>query len=223
MQAIEVDGEYDSHVHASLFVSAAEEIRHLLHQFAAGILKDSSARIEAELVQCLKAPFPEEQVANVPSELTSGLQVLTAEQGSGTLNLEQTSALAGMEYASSAIDLVAIDVLDERPEEASREPQNEAALSTESIEATVSPTVDPEVELPLVEPDAMPLAGIATVSAMTAASVVAVMAAPATAPTVATLSEAPVLAVRGRQFDQDELDDEIDAVDALDADLFEIF
>jgi chemosensory pili system protein ChpA (sensor histidine kinase/response regulator) len=63
MQRLEEDGEYDPHTHSALFISAAEDIRRLLHQFAAGILKDGSADIESALLQCMRAPFPVETSA----------------------------------------------------------------------------------------------------------------------------------------------------------------
>jgi chemosensory pili system protein ChpA (sensor histidine kinase/response regulator) len=97
MQGIEEDGEYDPHVHASLFVNAAEEIRHLLHQFAAGILKDSSPKLEADLLHCMQAPFP---VASA---------TLTDETASGEIILESNESVALVESASNATEFIAGD------------------------------------------------------------------------------------------------------------------
>ncbi len=115
MQRIEDDGDYNPHLHSQLFVSAADEIRHLLHQFAAGILKDSSPQIEAELVRCMQAPFPVESNA------------LTADDALNELFLDQNQPLASVEPAQSATDLIATDVpLDDLPIDLSFE----AALET---------------------------------------------------------------------------------------------
>ncbi|MFM7330959.1 MAG: response regulator [Brachymonas sp.] len=211
MQTIEQDGEYDPHVHASLFVGAAEEIRHLLHQFAAGILKDSSAKVEADLLYCLQAPYPVSEPASEPIRA----EVLTVEESAGSLDFEKDAAFAGIEPASNAIEIVAIP-----------EPENLPAVESTALAEPVQSWVTPEIAEPMVGAQE-PVPVVQAVSPV--APVVAAIASVAAAATVlpvasaAGLTEAPVLAVRSRQVAQDELDDEIDAVDALDPDLFEIF
>jgi chemosensory pili system protein ChpA (sensor histidine kinase/response regulator) len=210
MQRIEEDGDYDPHVHASLFVSAAEDIRHLLHQFAAGILKNSSPQIEADLLHCMQAPFP----AAEPT--------VTDVEASSTLILEENQPVAGIDSAQSATDSIAFDL------------PSTFSVDTEAIpEPTPSAAPAPSWASPeILASAALASAALAAEPARQAPTEVFTEPAPepvviATAPAVlaqpASLTEAPVLAVRSRQIGQDEIDDEIDAVDALDPDLFEIF
>jgi chemosensory pili system protein ChpA (sensor histidine kinase/response regulator) len=221
MQRIEEDGDYDPHAHNSLFVSAAEEIRHLLHQFAAGILKDSSPQIEADLAHCMQAPFP---------SALSALSTLTDDAPVSTIDLEEKQLVAGTKSAQSAPDSIAFDL----PSAFSSEPETPAtpapapswaspeilapaAMATAAVAATTAFTSEPEPAAPpevLAVEEAVKELPPEPVS--TPAPEIAVQS-------LASLTEAPVLAVRSRQIAQDEIDDEIDAVDALDPDLFEIF
>ncbi len=218
MQRIEEDGDYDPHSHASLFVNAAEEIRHLLHQFAAGILKDGSPQIEAELARCMQAPFPAEETTVTESDAFS------------ELFFEASDAPALIEPAQSAPELIAVT-----------EPTEAAPSATTS---PIPPVPPAEPITSWATPQVLSL-GAAAVVASSAAIVLKTESPPATSaaaeiksapevvaikeavntplPAAASLKEAPVLAVRSRQIAQDEIDDEIDAVDALDPDLFEIF
>jgi chemosensory pili system protein ChpA (sensor histidine kinase/response regulator) len=229
MQRIEEDGDYDPHVHASLFVNAAEDIRHLLHQFAAGILKDSSPKIEAELAHCMQAPFP---------SALSALGTLTDDSAASTVDLEEEKPAISNESAPYATDAIAFDlpsafsVESEAPSPAApsvAEPQAKeetadilmpAALATAATAALAAKTVyavEPElVPEPVKTPE---VAAIETA----AAELPVEPASAAPLQSLASLTEAPVLAVRSRQIGQDEIDDEIDAEDALDPDLFEIF
>ncbi len=226
MQRIEEDGAYDSHVHASLFVNTAEDIRHLLHQFAAGILKDSPAEVEVQLARCMEAPFAAEEVAEGTT--------ITMQDGSDFINLNENEPLAPVESRYSAIDSVAnVGYSDAAPEVSALEQtvQFEATLEVPGDTTRVvtsSPTPEPQLMAPssvLTQATAMPAGLAATALGLGAASLVAAStAAPVlAAASLASLTEAPVLAVRSRQVGQDEIDDEIDAVDAIDPDLFEIF
>lgn len=208
MQRIEADGEDDPHNQASLFVRAAEEIRHLLHQFAAGILKDCSPRIEADLLSCLQAQVPSSESTGTDQE------ALTAAV------LQENRAVALDIPAQSAPDLIAFDLphrFSGDPEDALiAVPPSEAARpeiiapATVALAAVAASAVFAAEPAPVVSPEPMP-----------------VFSPPTLTPSVVTsnvgLTQAPVLAVRSRQMGRDELDDEIDAVDALDQDLFEIF
>ncbi len=217
MQRIEEDGDYDSHLHASVFTNAAEEIRHLLHQFAAGILKSSSPQIEADLGYCMQAPFQ----ATVQS-------VLTAESVHGKLDLDEKQPLARMDAEQDAPESIAFDLSDfpghssEEPV-AVHQPQPAAEPMVTIITTDVTAAPASSIELKAIEAIRIeePITQIVpTLEVAPLAAVAALMAAPVVA---ATLTEAPLLAVRSRQIGQDEIDDEIDAVDALDPDLFEIF
>jgi chemosensory pili system protein ChpA (sensor histidine kinase/response regulator) len=210
MQRIEEDGEYDPHAHASLFVNAAEEVRHLLHQFAAGILKDSSAQIEADLQHSLQAPFVVSQVAD--------LNVVTADSSSGFINLDDDLPAMPIEVTPSAIDHVASSV-------AAADPAPPVAVQSWATPEIVSP-VPQASAVPLDAEIAAPEPEVAATVVQQEAVIVPVVAPVAVSSFVAAaavLTVAPVLAVRSRQVGQDEIDDEIDVQDALDPDLFEIF
>ncbi|MBS7808054.1 response regulator [Variovorax sp. PCZ-1] len=231
MQRIEEDGDYDPHVHATLFVSAAEEVRHLLHQFAAGILKDSSPKIEADLAHCMQAPF-------TPS--ASALATLTDDSSASTIDLDEKQPIAGTESAQSAPDSIAFDLpsafstLAETPATAA-EPAPAPSWATPEIiaPAAIATAAVAATAAFAAEPAAAPAEVLAVEEAVKALPpepapepTIKPVAAPApvtSVQTAASLTEAPVLAVRSRQIGQDEIDDEIDAVDALDPDLFEIF
>ncbi len=241
MQRIEEDGDYDPHLHASLFVNAAEEIRHLLHQFAAGILKDSSPKVEADLAYCIQAPFP---VAD---------NTLTDEEAISALFLDQNEPVPGINTDELAIKEIASDLSTDHPSGLLLDAQPPLAtvmaskLESKSDVEPVASWANAEVfsapqTASVTEPDAKPsvieampqstaVEAVKAVPAQMAAEpvvlapVVAVAAAAISAAPVlaASLSAAPVLAVRSRQIGQDEIDDEIDVQDALDPDLFEIF
>jgi chemosensory pili system protein ChpA (sensor histidine kinase/response regulator) len=196
MQTIEQDDEYDPHVHASVLVGAAEEIRHLLHQFAAGILKDSSSKVEADLLYCQQAPYPERESASEPV----ASNVLTVDEPSDIIDFETDMPSAGIKSAPNAIEIIA----------------NSAPEILPVVEplSLAEPVLEP---VPVVE-TVLPVAPVVAAVASVAAAAALMPVAPAVG-----LTQAPVLAVRSRQVGQDEIDDEIDAVDALDPDLFEIF
>ncbi len=76
------DGSYSAHSYAADFVGGAEEIRRLLHQFAAGLLREPLAGVEEALERCLHAP---EQ----PTEYHS-ITAMSAD--SGFVNLDDDAA-----------------------------------------------------------------------------------------------------------------------------------
>ncbi|TAG28246.1 MAG: response regulator [Burkholderiales bacterium] len=213
MQRIEEDGEYDSHMHSKLFLDAAEDVRHLLHQFAAGILKGSSPQIEAELARCMQAPFA-----------TAG-GTLTDLDATSEVFIQAEQANVQAEPAPSAPEKVALDAPVAEPV-VIRKPE----LIPEPVVTIVTTEVvkareEPQKEV-VAEPvkEAQPGEAAKAVSPIASVEPVAAVAALMAAPVVAaSLTEAPLLAVKNRQIGQDEIDDEIDAVDAIDPDLFEIF
>ena len=203
MQRIEDDGEYDPHTHGDLFVSAAENIRHLLHQFAAGILKDSSAQIEADLAHCMQAPFPAAE------------NVVTSEDALDELFFDIEAPAPAKESEVIAIESVAPSVSENVLSEA-------VMLSDEPLFDLSTATVADELTPSLIEP--APISQAVEIAATPVAATVATLVAlPVAASAGPSLTDAPVLAVRSRQLDQDQIDDEIDVTDALDPDLFEIF
>jgi chemosensory pili system protein ChpA (sensor histidine kinase/response regulator) len=234
MQRIEDDNDYDSHAHASLFVGAAEEIRHLLHQFAAGILKDSSPQIEAELANCMHAPF------SMAAELT-----VTTTDTSSTISLDEKQAAEPAKSAAGITDSISFGLPSTPSSEAEPSPApgenwvsteilktsviGATAFATATVLASEPPTTLSEQPITTLseQPMALQAATVqttATASAGEASQTPASLpVAPAVALAAASLTQAPVLAVRSRQAGRDEIADEIDVQDALDPDLFEIF
>jgi chemosensory pili system protein ChpA (sensor histidine kinase/response regulator) len=230
MQRIEEDGAYDSHVHASLFVETAEAIRHLLHQFAAGILKDSPAELEAQLARCMEAPFAPEAAQESTTITTRG--------DSGFIDLDGNKPLAPVESSNFAIDSIAnTEYLDAAPEVSALEQvvqtestvlDSEPAATADVITLAATPEPQPQPPTSLANEKPTDLSGALAATALGLGAVSSVAAVVTSTPVqsvaaLASLTEAPVLAVRSRQVGQDEIDDEIDAVDAIDPDLFEIF
>jgi chemosensory pili system protein ChpA (sensor histidine kinase/response regulator) len=93
VQSSSDDGSYSAHSYAADFVSGAEEIRRLLHQFAAGLLREPLASVELALERCLRAP---EQ----PTEYHS---VTTSAADSGFVNLDDYTPLAEPQMAPIAV------------------------------------------------------------------------------------------------------------------------
>ncbi len=202
MQNLENNDEYKPHVHASLFVHSGEEIRHLLHQFAAGILKEASPEIEAGLARCLQEPIAQEQSNTLTPEVPQ--TTITSHELDHDIFLDV--AVADEPALAAPLESPA------QPITTSVEEKSEPAPVVVSAPPTLS---IPESSAPLSSAQVAPLIAA---GALAAAVVVAAPSA-----SLHTLTEAPVLAVRSRQVGQDEINDEIDVEDALDPDLFEIF
>ena len=218
MQRIEDDGEYDPHAQSDLFIRTGDEIRHLLHQFAAGFLKDSPPELEAELAQCMQAPF-----ANADTG-----EVITDDSSLGTVSFDLDAAeatafetVSAPELPSAApIAIAAVSAVATALVADSGLSEQDSHVASQALPD--EPVIDiPEVihlqaaDEPAIVSESLPT--VSTASPSTAEAAAAAM--PAESP----LTQAPVLAVKSRQLDVDELDDEIDAVDAIDPDLFEIF
>jgi chemosensory pili system protein ChpA (sensor histidine kinase/response regulator) len=218
MQRIEEDADYDSHAHASVFLSAADEIRHLLHQFAAGILKSSAPQIEADLAHCMQAPF------NATAQAS-----LTADSALNQLFIDGNQASDGVNSQYNAIDSIALNPLKEGSHTASAaepesEQNNEPVIAIVTAQAFDSRDAAPEPQAQRLESEMafdIPMQAVVPAVALQSSSVVT--EASFSNSLMASLTDAPLLAVRSRQIDQDQIDDEIDVQDALDPDLFEIF
>jgi chemosensory pili system protein ChpA (sensor histidine kinase/response regulator) len=102
VQNLHEDAGYSAHVYAADFVNAAEEIRRLLHQFAAGLLREPIAAVEEALARCLRAP-----------ELATEYHSITASSAdSSFVNLEENTPLAQKNIAQPAINFAANDALE---------------------------------------------------------------------------------------------------------------
>jgi chemosensory pili system protein ChpA (sensor histidine kinase/response regulator) len=97
VQMISEDGSYPAHNHASDFVSVAEEIRRLLHQFAAGLLREPMQSVEETLQRVLSAP----------EQATEYHAITAAPPASGFVDLTELSVEAQRNDAQTAPDSVA--------------------------------------------------------------------------------------------------------------------
>ena len=218
IQRIEEDGEYDSHVHTQLFLDAAEDIRHLLHQFAAGILKGSSTQIEADLLHCMQAPYA----------ATDG--TLTVDDSFSEVFIEAEISEVKAQSLQQESEKMVLDISRSSPPiDYKPEPMPEPVVTivtSDVVQAKEAAQFEPAVESKPagLEPATLEPATLEPVPAVSFTTPVATVAALIAMPVVVTsLTAAPLLAVKSRQIGQDEIDDEIDAVDAIDPDLFEIF
>jgi chemosensory pili system protein ChpA (sensor histidine kinase/response regulator) len=233
------DGAYSAHSYAADFMAAAEEIRRLLHQFAAGLFKEPLSSVETGLERCLRAP-----------EAVTGFQpmVSTVAPDSGFINLDMPDVPAHNEARQSVFApnlppyeqpkvVVAhsgFATLHDFPSVTVIAAASAAGLAASTI--TVDALQDHntiELQEPAKEVSPAPEVVIEPIAASPAV-VAETLIAPAAAPSVtqnfpvlgvgaAGLATASVLSVVPRNLSDDETEDEIDVLDALDPDLFPIF
>ena len=241
------DGSYSAHSYAADFLGGAEEIRRLLHQFAAGLLRQPLASVEEALQRCLRAP-------ERPTEYSS----LTAPlNDSGFVSLDEDKPLADVPSVESvppsghfAADAHEPPVSDTPIQSGFASLADTAsvtviATAAATAAATVTltggpdglaagtPAQDDAFDLWIDEPAAPvdePVHPV--VHEAPAAAPLFVPPAPAAQPSpsfpvlgvaVAGLTSAAVLSVVPRNLTEQEAEDEIDLQDALDPDLFPIF
>ncbi|MGE5451654.1 MAG: Hpt domain-containing protein [Acidobacteriota bacterium] len=217
---------------AELFNEAAEEVRRLLHQFAAGFLKgpsedlmrrledydqDASRRLEARILVADQEP---------EEEFTPVAEVVTSEMGA--LDLESLSASEPEpepETAPESVEVEAAEALEsvepaalEAPTEAA-EPLVDIPLFDEPAEIAVvqaEAAPEPEVAEPAQEPEQEP-------EHVTQPAPLGLPEFKALTP-LAHAGEATRVATVGAGIDRRWVDDEdIDAEDNVDVDLFPIF
>jgi chemosensory pili system protein ChpA (sensor histidine kinase/response regulator) len=184
----------------ALFVAASEDIRRLLHQFAAGFLQDPKPELIAALYQVVHEPMADE----VPQDTWDALDTLDV--------LDPTPAPSeaprwSMEPAPTA--------------------QAPAVLAAPApgawVQAPPAPAVEPApVRVPLAAPAApAPAVAVAVAVVPQAAPVVAFAAPEIPAPQAVAAAE-PLPRPAGSAAVQD-IDDDIDVLDTIDVDLFPIF
>ncbi|HYW56723.1 MAG TPA: Hpt domain-containing protein [Polaromonas sp.] len=182
------------------FVDAAEDIRRLLHQFAAGFLKTPDPKI-LQALRAIDLSVPQDDAVDA-TESTASPEVV---------NVEPVS--------TPVVPLTSVDRV------VARVISGSVAVSRTSTvprpaPPTEQPIVEPPVQVPAPAPghDPAPLAPDARLAEP--ASAIAV------APALAAAPSAQVAAVSAQSasaaFSED-MDDEFDAVDAIDPDLFPIF
>ena len=249
MQSMSEDGSYDSHLHRAEFINAAEEIRRLLTQFAAGQLRDVSPSVEDDLARCIRAVAE----GTTYSPLDS-LQV-TAHQDSGFFNLDDKLPEVQVDTVQVAIDNVAVETalssstfstITELPRSSAFASLDSASSVTviASAAAASGLAAVAAVQQAVVtvvtadEPTASKVQDLQdAIAVQDAAPVVEPSPAPVTPPAApidfstfkpvglaaASLSAVTGLSVVQRGLSEQETEDEIDLADAIDPDLFPIF
>jgi chemosensory pili system protein ChpA (sensor histidine kinase/response regulator) len=250
VQMISEDGSYPAHNHASDFVSVAEEIRRLLHQFAAGLLREPMQSVEETLQRVLSAP----------EQATEYHAITATSPASGFVDLTELSVEAQRNDAQTAPDFVA-DIAFDLDLPAAVTPASSAfaaldasssvtviaaasavaaataAVSVAKVDhtlddallaevkpyddsAVVADFTEPTAPVPIAAPVVAPIAPPAELKPVE--PVRSSVAAPTYSP-AATVVAGAGLSVVPRGLTDDETEDEIDVVDAIDPDLFPIF
>ena len=196
LQHVQLHRQGDA-AYAQVFIDSAEDIRRLLHQFAAGFLKEP----DDFLVDALKAIVETE----FPAGRDGALDDLDFSSPPETRPQELNEL--GFSAPPSAAVLPELTLLPEVADVIAPVDSVTSQIAADTLQAQQLPN------------EAVPVANVspAVAAAATAAAVVALVGAASAALPAATLNIAPV------QVILDASDDDIDAVDALDADLFPIF
>ena len=180
--------------HSKLFIDAAEDIRRLLHQFAAGFLKQPDAGLLLALRE-INYSVPE-AVASTDLEVLNE-PALPDLDAPAPLDAPSAVKSAAVPVPSAGVRLSAKEIA-------------QALVIAQPVVASATPVVQPEPE-PVPEPVAEPLPESFAPQAPPVASAPAAF----TAPEPAKFAAAATFA--------EDMDDEFDAVDAIDPDLFSIF
>ncbi|MBV8618102.1 MAG: Hpt domain-containing protein [Curvibacter sp.] len=194
---------------AQAFVAAGDEIRRLLHQFAAGFLKEP----QAEILRALEAILATEADTAMPWGYEPGedlepLQGVAAEEMPALL--EQGVPTGFGEAAPAASNEPDFGSAAEAPASPEAEAPEAAALPIEP-EPPSEPEAQPAPELPAPAPESLDEAALQLPDTLESLATE-----PARQPALLEPTAAQSLTLP-------ELDDDIDAVDAVDPDLFPIF
>ena len=225
---------------ARLFVNAAEEIRRLLHQFAAGFLREPAPELLARLAEHELSSAIRLEALTAASELAEGKETVSPAEPEAIESLLSLHDLAPPAEAAppGAAAEAAMPELEPEPEpepvpvpvpvpvpepEAVAEPLPEVAAAAEPV-AEPLPEIEAETqgaaaEAATPEPEHRDEPALSAFGALAPFSALGVAA-------LKPLSAAPVetartSAARAAQFG--DVDDDIDAVDAVDLELFPIF
>lgn len=221
-----------------LFCDSAEEVRRLLHQFAAGLLKEPSTELMERLNACVSqnierleslsviGGYEDEleaaEIRSVAEQSMSAVEVPDAHADESVVDLPEMRINSTQEESQSIDTSGATEVVDstglDLPEVLSDETLAPTVQDTEvsnvsgkdpEMDTLAAPTEEPVV----IEKHAAP-AGMLTPP---------VLGAPLLTPLQAPLVSHRAEGVEDRRQPHISLDDDIDAVDAIDPDLFPIF
>src|SRR5574344_2115310 len=186
--------------HAQITSAAADEIRRMLHQFAAGFLAQPQADVLSRLQALLNVPVLEEVVP------------AAAVEAPGSAHTEQVAFPEFAEFnATLAIPDAAEEAALSEPEAFPAQEQSSPSLDVPMVVDMLAPTQEPVV---LPEPE--PMAAAAEDGARTE------QPSPQVLQALQAQQELDAAMARAMAIDDDE-DDDIDALDMVDPDLFPIF
>ena len=210
---------------ARLFVNAAEEIRRLLHQFAAGFLKEPSPELLQRLADHELSSAKRLEAATAADELSEGEDSESpsdALEDEPLLELDTTQAVSDtvsppvIEASSRSVPRNEDEHLTEPADLADLVLQTDVAAMRPADAATVDALDAPGHPEPADhgEPGATNFGGLAPFGSLGLAELKPLAAAPVE-------TARPAQAQRATNFG--DVDDDIDAVDAVDLELFPIF
>ena len=184
--------------YADVFVNAAEDIRRLLHQFAAGFLKESDPVLLSQL-RALEFSDSEREFASTSEAADLDMDFDMASPQPEAFEVVSPVITAEEIFSANNPLNTLVDVPVEKPAQAAKDIPVEAPAEL-------------LVQQPIAVNFAATTAAAATVASLPALPVMAAYHAPAST----TVSALPLVS-------GDDEDDDIDAVDAIDAELFPIF
>ena len=204
--------------YAQVFTDAAEDIRRLLHQFAAGFLKEPDAYLLDALKAILETEFPAGRDGSL-DDLDFASPADTQPQELQALDLMQSEQVSDIDGQTASAQQA---LADERPvvdlhaeiEERKKSEQTDT-LSTAQEQEPVAAFAETGLNELVATLDVFDRDTISPAATLTATAIASVAMSPALP--AATLDITRERVVIGSD------DDEIDATDALDADLFPIF
>ena len=231
LQTLAQNADYPAHQHAAALLAGAEEMRHLLHQFAAGILKEPQASAVQQLQLCLDAP-----------EHATEMHAITAKSGSSVVGaLTENAAIAPVDTAKTAIKNIASVPTTETstvPEtldfsssifDASQPATLTATAPTGAIVSAFSSLQSDSTVTVIAAASAAGVVGLGGLGVSNLLNTEPLAATPVPQPLQlrTTSKEKPVqvhtLTVVPRTLSEQEAEEDIDLVDAIDPDLFPIF
>jgi chemosensory pili system protein ChpA (sensor histidine kinase/response regulator) len=90
---------------ALVFTNAAEDIRRLLHQFAAGFLKEPDANILVALQQIIETEFPAPTIDSIADALDDDISILEEEVFEDSVAVETVAPEEDLSTAPTAVDM----------------------------------------------------------------------------------------------------------------------
>ena len=215
---------------ARLFVDAAEEIRRLLHQFAAGFLKEPAPELLTRLAEHEISSSLRLEAVTAASELAEGQETESPPEPEAVDSLLSLEGLDSAEIAAPLEEPVTVEAeaTEQAPATIEAVTEAEADVPKPELEAELEPEPQPEPEAeaeaepqpePPLGPESADEPAASTFGRLAPFNTLGVSA-------LKPLSAAPTetarpVAARGAGFG--DVDDDIDAVDAVDLELFPIF